>query len=152
MPVPSRAGVCDLVFQAFCRGFEVMDTFHNSAKVHQYIRDRINPYAEEVWLLSLNSLLQPINVSLVFRGTAHFCPVHCRDIFRQAIFDNAVSFILIHNHPGGDPQPSYQDIQFTKRLFKLAQMMEIPLLDHVIVTTDCYYSLADVGLIKTRKK
>lgn len=129
-----------------------MTQLNNSAQTHQHIRDQINPHAEEVWLISLNSLLQPLNTSLIFRGTAQFCNIHCRDIFRQVILDNAVSFILIHNHPSNDPQPSYQDIAFTRKLYKLAKMMEIPLADHLIVTPNLYFSMGEADLLKSRNK
>lgn len=128
-----------------------MTPLQSSAKVHQHILNRINPYAEEVWLISLNSHFEETNTTLIFRGTAHFCTIHCRDIFRQAIMDNAVSFILIHNHPSGNPLPSYQDIQFTKKLFRLAKMMEIPLADHVIVTSKLYFSMADGGMLDLKR-
>ena len=79
----------------------------------------------------------------LFRGTVDACPVHPRDIFRFAIVHNASSFIIAHNHPSGDLKPSLSDLKFTKKLIRLSQTMQIPLIDHLILTKSSYCSFLD---------
>lgn len=69
----------------------------------------------------------------LFIGTLNESTIHPRDIFKEAFVKNAYSVILIHNHPSGDPSPSQSDIDSTKRIKKIAKMMGIVLLDHIIV-------------------
>lgn len=70
-----------------------------------------------------------------------------RDIFRAAIRDNAYSIIVAHNHPSGDLSSSPEDIQLTRRLKEAAQLLGIPLLDHLILSADGYFSFAEAGLL-----
>ena len=73
--------------------------------------------------------------------------VDVRLIFAAAIKANAVGLILAHNHPSGNLKPSYIDIQLTKRVKEAGQLLDIQLLDHLILTSDGYLSMADEGLI-----
>jgi DNA repair protein RadC len=68
-------------------------------------------------------------------------------IFKSAIEQNGSSIILIHNHPSGNLKPSQADINLTKNLKEAGKFMEIPVLDHIIVSDNCYFSFADEGLI-----
>lgn len=68
-------------------------------------------------------------------------------IFAAALKANASSIILSHNHPSGNLQPSQQDINLTKNLKEAGKFLELPVLDHLIVTSDGYYSFADEGLL-----
>jgi DNA repair protein RadC len=69
--------------------------------------------------------------------------VDTRVIMRKALEHKASSLIVCHNHPSGDPEPSPADIVFTEKLKGAAQLLEIRLLDHVIITSGGYYSFAD---------
>ena len=68
-------------------------------------------------------------------------------IFAAALKTNASSIILSHNHPSGNLQPSQQDITLTRNLKEAGKFLELPVLDHLIVTGDGYYSFADEGLV-----
>jgi len=59
--------------------------------------------------------------------------------------DGAAAFVLVHNHPSGDPTPSPEDLHFTHALARASALLAIPLLDHVVVTKDAYRSLLDTG-------
>ena len=59
--------------------------------------------------------------------------MHPREVFRCALHDNAKSIILAHNHPSGDPKPSIQDLKITKKLIECGQLLDIPVLDHLII-------------------
>jgi DNA repair protein RadC len=126
---------------------------NSSAKAHQLIKKRISAQVEEVWVLALSSRLEIIDLQLLFRGTVNFCLLHPRDIFRFLCLSNASAWILIHNHPSGYASPSRQDNQMTRKLWKLSELMEIPLHDHLIVAGENFYSYADHGiLMKLEKK
>ena len=68
-----------------------------------------------------------------------------RQVFRPAVQIGAASVVLAHNHPSGDPTPSEQDVQVTRRVAQAGEVMEIRLLDHIIVGNRCWTSLADSG-------
>ena len=87
------------------------------------------------------------------RGLLAQCPVHPREVFREAVRQNAASLILAHNHPSGDPTPTEEDIDITRRLIEAGKILGIHVVDHVICgrpsdTTPCYVSLRDKGLVQ----
>jgi len=105
---------------------------------------------EVVWLLALNGQRrmiggEPIELS---RGTADQALVSPRDIMRTALVAGAVSIILAHNHPSGDPTPSREDEDVTRRVAAAGRVVGVPLLDHVVLTTGGFVSLADRGAIE----
>lgn len=105
---------------------------------------------EEVHIVALDSLRNPMSQKLLFRGTVDFCLFHPRDVFRFAIEANASSFILAHNHPSGDPTPSYPDILVTRKLQKAAQLLQIEFIDHIILTQNNYVSLNELGVFNKK--
>ncbi|KYG69722.1 DNA repair protein [Bdellovibrio bacteriovorus] len=120
----------------------------SSLQAYELLRAQINPYAEELWLIALNSQMEMVQKEMIFRGTADHCLVHPRDIFRTLILCNASSFVLAHNHPSNQALPSEQDLIITRKIYQLATMFQIPLNDHLIVTQTQYYSMADHGHFK----
>lgn len=84
---------------------------------------------------------------LVSKGSLNYCPVHPRDLFREAIKANAFALIIAHNHPSQDPNPTKEDLNLTKRLVKISKLIEIPILDHIIFTNDSYFSFKENNLI-----
>ena len=98
---------------------------------------------EEFWIVTLDTKNQPINNHQVTVGTLRNSLVHPREVFRPAIADAANCFICVHNHPSGDPTPSEQDIQVTERLEKVAEIIGIPLIDHIIVAGDKALSIME---------
>lgn len=91
-----------------------------------------------------NKLLKDEIISI---GTVSCSIVHTRDVFKPAILDSAIGIILVHNHPSGEPEPSTEDIALTKRLKKVAEVMDIELLDHIIIGNNKYYSMKSKGII-----
>lgn len=70
--------------------------------------------------------------------------VHPRDVFRGAIAANAAGIVILHNHPSGDPTPSAEDIELTRRLKACGDLLGIPVVDHVVVTADRHVSIAEL--------
>ncbi|TCS79059.1 RadC family protein [Tepidibacillus fermentans] len=80
-------------------------------------------------------------------GSLNASIVHPREVFKPAIKKSASAMIVAHNHPSGDPSPSREDIEITKRLYQAGEILGIDLLDHVIIGEDKYTSLKEKGLI-----
>lgn len=102
----------------------------------------IDSDVEEFWALALGPSKTLLQSKMIFRGTVDSCLVHPRDIFRFACLMNASSLIVAHNHPSGDTRPSAQDILFTKQLIRASKLLEIPILDHIIVSSHGFSSMA----------
>jgi DNA repair protein RadC len=102
---------------------------------------------EEFWLLMLNRANLVIKKELISRGGIAGTVVDTKIIFKTAVDNYASSIIVCHNHPSGNLTPSEADIKLTKAIKEAGKIMEIPLLDHLIVTENRYYSFGDEGLI-----
>lgn len=102
---------------------------------------------EEVWALYLTSshrIIERIRVSHGGVGSAPFDP---RIILKRAVELLCPAIALVHNHPSGDPLPSEQDLECTRRIRKAAALFDIRLVDHVIVTDSSYFSFAGHNLL-----
>ena len=113
-----------------------------------YFRELMKSGVEEFWVLALTSSKKVIKAEMLFLFSVDACLVHPRDIFRFACLNNASSFIIAHNHPSGDCSPSPADISLTKRLVKAGKLLQLPVVDHLILTESDYYSFTDAGLLK----
>ena len=103
---------------------------------------------EEMWVLSLDGRNGLMGARRVAQGGRHGCSVMARDILRTALVDGASAMVLVHNHPGGDPSPSSQDLEMTEAVAEAAAVVGVPLRDHVIVTSQGkYMSLRDMGVL-----
>lgn len=102
---------------------------------------------EEFWLLMLNRANVLVRKELISKGGVSGTVVDTRLIFKSAIEQYASSIIVCHNHPSGNLKPSNADIRITNNLKEAGKVMEIPLVDHLIITETGYYSFADEGLI-----
>lgn len=100
---------------------------------------------EEFWVLFLNNSNKVISKSQLSKGGITGTVVDIRMIFKMAFEQNATSIILTHNHPSGKLQASDADLQITKKLKAAGQQLDIPVLDHIIVTENGYYSFNDNG-------
>lgn len=102
---------------------------------------------EEFWLLILNRANLVIKKELISRGGVSGTVVDTKIIFKAAVENYACSIIVCHNHPSGNLKPSEADIRITKNIKDAGKLMEIPLLDHLIITENGFYSFADEGII-----
>jgi len=119
-----------------------------SEDVIEVIRpDLLDLNHEEFWIIILNRanfVLKKIQIS---RGGISGTVADPKVIFKSAFEQSGSSIILIHNHPSGNLQPSQADITLTKNLKEAGKLMEIPVLDHIIVGDNHYFSFADEGLL-----
>ena len=104
--------------------------------------------AQEVFgILILNTKHKIVAVHEISRGTLNASIVHPREVFKPAILHNAAAIICFHNHPSGDPKPSKEDIEITKRLVEAGKILGIEVLDHIIVSDEGYTSLKGRGVM-----
>jgi DNA repair protein RadC len=102
---------------------------------------------EELWLLALDGQHGLRAARRVASGGMHGMSVSPRDVLRIALRETASAFILVHNHPSGDPTPSTEDIAFTSAVASAAGIVGTPLVDHVIIARERSSSLLHDGLI-----
>jgi DNA repair protein RadC len=96
---------------------------------------------EHFLVLCLDTRNRLINCKPVSIGSLDTSVVHPREAFREAVSSCAASVIFAHNHPSGDPEPSKEDIELTKRLVKAGEIIGIDVLDHIVVCDKSYVSL-----------
>jgi DNA repair protein RadC len=101
---------------------------------------------EEFWLLLLNKNNEITARTRMSSGGAAGTVVDLKMIFKTALDARATAFIAVHNHPSGSLSPSQADIELTRRLRKAGEVLDLPLLDHLIVSERGYYSFTDEGV------
>ena len=106
---------------------------------------------ESFHVIMLNAKNRVVNRHMVSLGIADASLVHPREVFRQAIVDNAAAIVLLHNHPSGDPTPSAEDVRITRQLIEVGKVVDIKVLDHVIMGQESegqpgFLSLRESGL------
>jgi DNA repair protein RadC len=110
--------------------------------VYRWAKPRLAHLAhEELWLLVVDGRNHVRASKRVCVGGGHGLAVTARDVLRHALIEGAAAFVLVHNHPSGNPEPSALDLRFTERIVAAAAGIELPLLDHVVVTTSGYSSV-----------
>lgn len=122
--------------------------FTNPASVAAYYMEAMRHAETERTLLVLlngrNYLLEEI---LLSQGTVNASLISTRDIFRHALRAQAVTMLLVHNHPSGNARPSSDDISITRRIKEASRLMDIEFLDHIILGDNAYTSLRQEGLL-----
>lgn len=99
---------------------------------------------EYMYMICLNTKLMMTGVFEISHGNVNSSVVGTREVFQKALLGNAVSIILMHNHPSGDCTPSIQDIEVTKRLVEAGKIIGVEVLDHIIIGKH-YCSLREKG-------
>lgn len=97
--------------------------------------------------LYLNTKNQVIHKQTIFIGSLNASIVHPREVYKEALRRSAASIICLHNHPSGDPSPSREDIEVTKRLSECGKIIGIDLLDHLIIGENKFVSLKEKGYL-----
>jgi DNA repair protein RadC len=96
--------------------------------------------------LCLNTKNKVAGAHIISQGSLSASIVHPREVFKAALLNNSASIILAHNHPSGDPEPSREDVETTKRLVEAGEILGIRVLDHVIIGEQ-YLSMKEEGLM-----
>lgn len=109
-------------------------------KLIDNIEDIKNNDVENAYIICLNNKNVPVNYSLIAKGTINASMIDPKTIFKTILLSNASAFIMIHNHPSGDPTPSKQDYEITNILEKASKLLDIKFLDHIVIGNDNYIS------------
>jgi len=120
----------------------------SSKQVADYLRNHLQHNNHEVFVVVyLNTASKVIGHEVISQGGIAGTIADPRVIFRKALANNASNIIVCHNHPSGALKPSNADLQLTKKIAEAALLLDMRLLDHLIVSTEGYFSFADEGLI-----
>ena len=112
-----------------------------------YMEDMRHRNREVLKLILLNTRSRLIGEKDLSIGTVNMALISPREILVEALLKDAVSIILIHNHPSGDPTPSRNDICVTRRVFEAGRMIGIGLLDHIVIGDNCFVSMREKGFL-----
>lgn len=113
-----------------------------------YMEDLRHKENEWIMLVMLDNKNRIIKDEIISQGTVNASILSPREIFLMALRNKAVYILILHNHPSGDPTPSKQDIAITKRILEVANLMGIPLIDHIIIGDRKYMSFKEKGYLK----
>jgi len=114
--------------------------------VHRHFHARLRDApTEQFHIVLLDSRHRVMRSVLTSQGTLTASLVHPREVFRPALRESAAAVVLVHNHPSGDPAPSHEDREITRRLARAGSLLGVPVLDHVIVADRGYASLREQG-------
>jgi len=129
-------------------GPESMPVITNGRQVAAYLRAFLRDHNHEVFaVLFLNRASRARHVEIISQGGITATVVDPRLILKKALEQEAVSLILCHNHPSGNPSPSKADEELTRKIREAASLFDIKVLDHIIVTESGYFSFADQGML-----
>lgn len=112
-----------------------------------YMEDLRHEKQELMKLLMLNTKARLIGETNISKGTVNASLITPRELFIEALQKNAVSIVIMHNHPSGDPTPSREDMLITKRILDAGALIGIELLDHIIIGNNQYISFREEGLL-----
>jgi DNA repair protein RadC len=121
--------------------------FTAPSQVYETFRFLMQETKEHFATLHLDGKNRVVCMDTVSIGSLNQSIVHPREVFKTACLSNAAAVILVHQHPSGDPAPSREDIEITKRLREAGELMGICVLDHIIVGDDTYVSFVERGLL-----
>jgi DNA repair protein RadC len=124
------------------------EPLHSSEDVFRHFRDSLEKEKRELfYVVLLNNKNRKIREVKVSEGSLTASLVHPREVYNPVIRESAAAVIFVHNHPSGDPAPSQEDIEITRRLKEVGEVMGVRVLDHVVVGHDRYFSFSDRGLL-----
>lgn len=123
-------------------------SFSSPASIAEYFMEEMrHATREQTKLLLLDTKGKMIHQSTISTGTVNAALISPRELLIEALKRNAVTMVLLHNHPSGDPTPSEADISLTNRVREAGALVGIQLLDHIIIGNNCYMSFAEEHFI-----
>lgn len=149
---PAKAAEIQALFQIARRfadnRLQPGQPYRSSRDAFDHFHERFCDYRKEVFLALLldskNRLIREVQIS---EGSLNASIVHPREVFAPVLRESAAAVLFVHNHPSGDPAPSQEDIEITRRLKEVGDLMGVRVLDHIIIGKGDYVSLADRGVL-----
>jgi DNA repair protein RadC len=128
--------------------WEVGQPLRSSEDVFRHFCDSLgNEKRELFYVVLLNNKNRKIREVKISEGSLTASLVHPREVYNPVIRESAAAVIFVHNHPSGDPAPSQEDIEITRRLKEVGDLMGVRVLDHVVIGLERYYSFSDKGML-----
>lgn len=141
--------VKELVRRLMKEDAQEVKIIHGPEDVARYARHHFwQEQKERFAILLLNTKNHIIGLKDISVGSLMASIVHPREVFEAAVLHHAAAIILLHNHPSGDPTPSREDIKVTERLVKASNVMDIPILDHIILGNGQFVSMKEKDLLQ----
>ncbi len=109
--------------------------------IHEYCYELAYLNQEKVILITLNVRFEVISKFTIYTGVLTSVSIHPRDIFKKIINDSGFAFVIVHNHPSGNVEPSDDDLIVTANIAKCAHVFDLKFIDHVIIGGEQYYSI-----------
>jgi DNA repair protein RadC len=125
----------------------------NSTDVYKVMQDillrenKIGRSKEHIWVVCLSNSNRILLIELISLGTSKRSVIDPTEVFSFALQKRAVKVIMVHNHPSGLMFPSEEDRDITDRMFQVGLFLDVPLIDHLIISEKQYYSFVDSGLL-----
>ena len=139
--------VCELAKRLYQSTAEFPSCIRSPKDVFDRMPDMQHLMQEEFRVIFLNTKNGIIAERTISKGTLNATVVSPREVFHRAIKLMAASIVLVHNHPSGDPAPSQEDMELTKKMVEAGRVMDIAVIDHVIVGQGKYVSLKEKGAL-----
>jgi DNA repair protein RadC len=128
--------------------WETGQPLHSSEGVFHHFRENLGREMRELfYVVLLNNKNRKIREVKVSEGSLTASLVHPREVYNPVIRESAAAVIFVHNHPSGDPAPSPEDIDITRRLKEVGDVMGVRVLDHVVIGHDRFFSFNDKGML-----
>ena len=128
--------------------WETGQPLHSAEDVYQHFRESLGREKREFfYVVLLNNKNRKMREVKVSEGSLTASLVHPREVYNPVIRESAAGVIFVHNHPSGDPAPSAEDIDITKRLKEVGDVMGVRVLDHVVIGHDRYFSFNERGML-----
>lgn len=116
-------------------------------RIFDCLKGDFNPLQEELYVLCLNAKNDLLEKKLVFKGGMSSLNISPSDIFRNVLLSAGNKFVMAHNHPSGNPEPSPEDVHATNKIIAGAKLLGLDMLDHIVYTNDAYISMRGEGLM-----
>lgn len=127
---------------------DIKDEINSPEQVFNLFRDEMRLLKKEIFkLIMLNNKNRIIKAETIFVGSLNISIAHPREVFKEAIINSASRIIICHNHPSGDPYPSDEDRQMTQQFVEGGKFLSIPVMDHVIIGHNRYFSFREDNLL-----
>jgi len=128
--------------------WETGQPLRSSEDVYHHFRENLGREKRELfYVVLLNNKNRKIREVKISEGSLTASLVHPREVYNPVIRDSAAAVIFVHNHPSGDPAPSPEDVDITRRLKEVGEVMGVRVLDHVVIGHDRFFSFNDKGML-----
>lgn len=144
----SIVAACEMARRIAASSADTSEPIRSPEDIHRRYGPQLRDKKQEVFMVvSLSSANKVLRERIITTGLLNSSLTHPREVFREAILEQAASIILLHNHPSGNTEPSREDIAVTRQLVESGRIIGIAVHDHIIIAGDTYTSMMERGLM-----